>query len=171
MNIDDTFILLGVIYAAHGVRGCVKIKTFTHDPSDIAAYGPLTDGSESLKVSVMSVIKNGCVIAKVSGIDDRCSAEALKNKKLYVSSSCLPKLKNDEFYKDELIGLSVKLPDDTIFGIVTEVFNFGSGDIVEISTPQGKKEMFSFTSNIFPSIDMKTREMTIVPPEIVGVYK
>ena len=168
MSTQDSLVLLGVVCSAHGVRGHVKIKTYTQDPCNIATYGPLTDGTNAFVIAVVSVLKNSCVIAKIDGVSDRNAACALSQKRLYVHSSRLPKVKDDEFYMNSIVGKLVKFTDGTAFGYVTDVSNFGSCDIVEIATNKGKKVMFPFTKSVFPSVNEQKNEITIVLPEVVG---
>ena len=160
--------LLGVVRSAHGVRGHVKIKTYTQDPRDIASYGPLTNGMDSFLISVVSVLHDSGVIAKIDGVTDRNAAYTLRNMRLYVDNSCLPQTQDDEFYMNVLIGMQVNLSDGTVYGRVINVSNFGSCDIVEVETSKGKKVMFPFTESIFPSLDKQKKEITIVLPEVVG---
>ena len=163
-----SLVLLGVVCSAHGVRGHVKIKTYTQDPRNIASYGPVTNGVDSFVVSVVSVLHDSCVIAKIDGVYDRNTAGSLRNMRLYVGHSCLPQTQDDEFYMNILIGMKVKLSDDTMYGQVVDVSNFGSCDIVEVETSKGKKVMFPFTEDIFPTLDKQKKEITIVLPEVIG---
>jgi 16S rRNA processing protein RimM len=104
-------ILMGAIAGVHGVRGEVKVKSFTGDPLAIAAYGPLYDESGrrfDLKLSSKAA-KDAIVIAKIDGIADRNAAEALKGKRLYAPREALPALEDEtEFYANDLIGLGVE---------------------------------------------------------------
>lgn len=169
-NAGNDLVLLGVFCAAHGVQGHVKIKTFTANPSDIASYGPLLDTitNATYSLSVVAVLKNNFVIAKIKGVASRTHAETLKNTRLFCRAACLPKLDEDEYYKDSLIGLRVELGDGTPFGTVSDVFNFGSGDILEIKTGDHKTKLFPFSSNTFPHIDLAAGVISLLPPETVG---
>ncbi|MDB1135647.1 ribosome maturation factor RimM [Candidatus Anaplasma sp. TIGMIC] len=168
MDTDGSHVLLGIVCSAHGVRGQVRVKTFTHDPRDIAAYGAVTDGERTYEIKVVSVLKNGMVIAHVGGVETRDAADALKDVRFFVHPSCLPKLENGEFYHVDLIGLAVKLLDGTEYGSITDVLNFGTCDIVEIAVPSGKKVLFPFTECIFPDVFPEKGEILFVPPETVG---
>ncbi|WP_169192797.1 ribosome maturation factor RimM [Anaplasma platys] len=170
VGVGDNLVLLGMFCAPHGVRGHVKVKTFTDRPDDIAAYGLLFDetNNSSYSLSVVTVLKNDFVIAKIAGVDNRTQAEALKNIKLFCRASCLPRLHGDEYYKNSLIGLRVELTDGSSFGTVSEVFNFGSGDILEIKTPAGKTKLFPFNQETFPHIDISSGIISLRPPETVG---
>ncbi|MBS0541654.1 MAG: ribosome maturation factor RimM, partial [Proteobacteria bacterium] len=84
-------VLLGVVAAPHGVRGLVRIKTFTEDPMAIAAYGPLSDetGKKSYRVEALSTAK-GAVLARIEGVADRTAAEAIRGLRLHVERGALP---------------------------------------------------------------------------------
>src|SRR5262245_1592560 len=99
-------ILLGRIAGAHGVRGEVLIKAFTERPEDIAAYGPLDDGTgRTFRIETARASPKG-VVARIAGIADRTAAEALKGAALYVDRDHLPAPAEGEFYHADLIGLT-----------------------------------------------------------------
>src|SRR5882757_7002245 len=108
---ERRMILMGAIAGVHGVRGEVKVKSFTADPLAIAAYGPLFDEQGlifALKLSSKAA-KDTIVIAKIDGVSDRNAAEALKGKRLYAPRAVLPAVADEtEFYASDLIGLGVE---------------------------------------------------------------
>ena len=135
-------VLVGMIAGAHGVRGEVRIRSFTDDPAAVAAYGPLSDesGQRRFALTVIGRSKGG-VIARLQGVADRTAAEALKGLRLYVPRSALPAPAADEYYRVDLIGLRVELADGTSFGRITDVQNYGAGDLLEIERPDGATEL------------------------------
>ncbi|MEH0831248.1 ribosome maturation factor RimM [Anaplasma bovis] len=164
-------VLVGVICSPHGIKGLVKVKTFTDNPIDISSYGTLIDGTRSFDLSVVSVLNNTTVIAKIAGISTRSEAETLRNIKLYISSSQLPKPLENEFYVHDIIGMDVVFTNGEPYGTVCEVFNFGSCDVIEILLPNAKKVLLPFTIDVFPRLDTVARKLTVVPPEVVGCGK
>mgnify|MGYP002651531873 CR=1 FL=1 len=85
----STDILLGAIAGAHGVRGEVRVKTFTEDPGAIGDYGPVhTEDGRVFSLRVTKPVKGG-MAAKLDGVTDRDQAEALKGTRLYVSRDAL----------------------------------------------------------------------------------
>ncbi|MFM9842745.1 MAG: ribosome maturation factor RimM [Dongiaceae bacterium] len=161
-------ILIGVIVGAHGVRGEVKIKSFTAAAADVAAYGPVTDeaGTRRLKLKPVGQAK-GTVVARIDGIADRNAAEALKGLRLYVARSALPKTGEDEFYCADLIGLPVQRSDGSAYGRIKNVEDFGAGDVVEIDLEAGGTEFQPLTRRIFPVLDPKGGLAVIDPPAVV----
>jgi len=168
-------LLLGEIVAAHGIKGLVKIRSFTETPADILAYGPLRDGDGAIvEISLRGPAKGG-VLAALAGVNDRNGAEALKGTKLFVARSMLPELpaEADEYYYADLIGLAVELVDGTVFGEVMAMHNFGAGDMLELK-PNGPDHgggdtiMVPFNHQTVPGIDIANRRLVIAAPEYVG---
>lgn len=149
-------ILLGRIAAAHGVRGDVLIESFTDVAADIGAYGALTteDGARSFEVVVKRVTPKG-VIARVAGIGDRTSAEALKGLTLYVERAHLPATEESEFYAADLAGLRAEDPQGRAIGTVAGLANYGAGDLLELRLA-GKKttELIPFRDAFVPVVDI-----------------
>ncbi|HEX4506622.1 MAG TPA: ribosome maturation factor RimM [Alphaproteobacteria bacterium] len=158
-------ICVGQILGAHGVKGLVKLASFTDDPEAIAHYGDLTDeaGARTFAVTLLGFAKDHW-LAKVDGVNDRDAADALKRTQLFVDREKLPPPDEDEFYHADLIGLRAELPDGTALGTVSAMLNFGAGDIVEIALPSGKKPLVPFDRETVPEIDMAAGRLVIDPP-------
>lgn len=132
-------IILGEISRPHGVRGEVKLRSFTEDPCAIAAYGVLTT-ERGERVTLKNVrAAQDHVIARIEGVTDREGAERLKGRKLQVARDVLPELDDeDEAYAADLEGLKVVDEAGAEIGEVVAVPNYGAGDLLEIALP-GKK--------------------------------
>jgi 16S rRNA processing protein RimM len=158
-------VCVGVVAGAHGVRGAVRLKTFTAESKDIARYGPLEDeaGERQYKLRLIGSAK-GVLIGKLAGIEDRERAEALRGLRLYVPYSALPPPGDDEFYHADLIGLEAELPDGTTLGRVRAVHDFGAGDTLEIDRPQGQPVVVPFTRAVVPVVDITGGRLVIDPP-------
>lgn len=155
---NKDLICLGVITGAHGIKGEVKVKSFTGAPRDIDRYGPLQneDASQSFVLRVTGHAQDDLRV-KIEGCDDRNQAEALKGTGLYLSRNQLPELEEEEFYQSDLIGLSVKdSASGKVIGEVAAFYNFGAGDLIEVKIG-GKLEMLAFTKQYVPEIDIKNR--------------
>ncbi|MGI9483859.1 MAG: ribosome maturation factor RimM [Hyphomicrobiales bacterium] len=160
----DDRLCLGAIAGAHGVRGEVRIKTFTETPEAISAYGGLQDeaGTREFIISRVRSAKGG-VVASIKGISDRDGAEGLKGTRLYVPRERLPKPDEDEFYHADLIGMEAKTSDGATSGTVKAIHNFGAGDVLEIT---GEQTIFiPFTRAAVPEIDLDARLIRVIPPE------
>ncbi|HEU5046216.1 MAG TPA: ribosome maturation factor RimM [Rickettsiales bacterium] len=165
---SDRLVRLGVISGAHGVRGQVKIRSFTASPEDLTAYGALRDTSgRSYRVRVTGN-HNGVLIANIDGVSDRNAAEALRNIELCIPRSALPETDENEYYLEDLAGLAVQDESGAPYGHVLSVQNYGAGDVVEIRQVSGKEIFFPFTQQTFPVIDIAGGRMVIVPPETIA---
>jgi 16S rRNA processing protein RimM len=159
-------VCIGAIIGAHGVRGQVRVKSFTADPRDVGAYGPVEDeaGTRRFRLRVSGAPKDGVVVAQIEGVVGRDAAEALKGTALYVPKAALPPPEEDEFYHADLIGLRVELKDGSALGRVKALFDFGAGDVLEVET-EGKGTLFlPFTRAVVPVVDVAGGRLVAVPP-------
>ena len=164
-------ICVAQIGAAHGIRGEVRLRSFTQDPRAVTTYGPLEseDGTQRFEIEALRPAKDHFV-ARFAGIDNREAAEKLTNLKLYVPRDRLPPIEDDEtFYFADLVGLTAVTPDGAPLGTVTAVHNFGAGDMIEIK-PQGGGEplMIPFTDANVPGVDIAAGRVVVVPLTEIG---
>jgi 16S rRNA processing protein RimM len=143
----------------------VKLKSFTADPRAIGKYGEVEDesGTRRFSVKVRSEAK-GMVIARLSGVEDRNAAEALKGLRLYVGRERLPKPKRGEWYTADLIGLKVERTDGSAMGRVKSVPNYGAGDLIEVETEGGPTVFLPFTKRVVPDVDVEGGRIVVDPP-------
>lgn len=166
MTDKDQRVLLGRIVTAHGIRGDVVIDSYTDDPADIGAYGPLqsADGSKELVVKVVRVTPKG-VIAHIKGIDDRNGAEALRGVELFVARAKLPMADEGEFYYADLEGLRAESEAGGLIGTVIAVQNFGAGDLLEVRlAAEGGTELIPFTDAFVPVVDIAAGRVVVILP-------
>ena len=159
-------ICVAQIGAAHGIRGEVRLRSFTEDPMAVATYGPLEseDGKRRFTIEALRPAKDHFV-ARLEGVGDRDAAQKLANVRLFVPRDVLPPIKEDEtFYHADLVGLSAVRPDGSPLGTVTAVLNFGAGDVIEIK-PSGGGEplLLPFNGTTVPKIDIAAGRMIVVP--------
>ena len=163
-------ICIARIGAAHGVRGAVKLWTFTEDPFAVQSYGPLVtkDGARQFEVATARAAK-GHLVATLKGVATREDAERLNGIELYIAREKLPATDEDEYYHADLIGLPAVTPSNEPLGIVIAIHNFGAGDIIEIAPPQGATMLLPFTNAIVPTVDLAAGRVVVeLPGEIVG---
>jgi len=163
--LDANRICIGVVTGPHGLKGQVKIKSYTAEPKDVAAYGPVTNkgGEQSFEIRIISSSKKG-LVAELSGVNDRNAAEAIQGTELYVPRDNLPELEEDEFYYSDLIGLPVEHVDGRAIGIVTMVDNYGAGEVMEVELKDGGTEMFLMSRDVVPVIDLEKGRIVVNPP-------
>jgi len=158
------------IGAAHGVRGAVKLWTFTQDPLAVKRYGPLTtkDGARQFEVASARQARDH-LVATLKGITSRDEAERLNGLELYVAREKLPATEEDEYYHTDLIGLAAVTAAGAPLGRVVAIHNFGAGDIIEIAPPDGATLLLPFTNAVVPTVDLAGGRVVIeVPEEIEG---
>jgi 16S rRNA processing protein RimM len=161
----DKRVCVGAVAGAHGVRGAVKIKSFTATPEDVAAYGPLEDESGERCFSLRLIgAGKGVLIGHLSGIADRNRAEASRGLRLYLPRAALPPTEQDEYYHADLIGLEAVLTDGTPVGPVRAVHDFGAGDTLEIARSDGPPVLVPFTRAVVPSVDLAAGRLVVDPP-------
>jgi len=155
-------LLVGVIGGAHGVKGALRITSFTDDPLNIGDYGALHDKMGHLFVVHPLRLHKNTVIAQIEGITSREQAESLNGLRLYLEREKLPETQEeDEFYWQDLIGLAAFCCDGKRLGQVSAMFNFGAGDVVEIKDEQGNTHLIPFSRAAVPVVDLTSQRMII----------
>lgn len=159
-------VCVGAIAGAFGVRGEVRLKSFCADPAAITDYAPLTteDGRRSFGVTLTGQTGNG-LTARLSGIDSKEAADALRGLRLFVPRERLPGLPDDEFYHADLIGLEVVDTGGTVLGRVGAVHNHGAGDLLEVQGPRAAGVLLPFTREAVPTVDLTAGRIVADPPE------
>jgi 16S rRNA processing protein RimM len=160
-------VLVGKFGAAHGVRGEVRLKSYTGDPKAIGSYKPLSDaaGDRHFTIESLRHLKDDLFVARIEGVRDRALAERLTNLDLYVSRKALPAAEEDEFYLADLVGLAAVGEAGETIGAVVAVHNFGGGDILEIAPAAGgATQLVAFTKANVPQVDVAGGRLTFRPP-------
>lgn len=155
---------MAVIGAAHGIKGELRVKTFTADPLALADYGPLHT-KDGRVFEIADIRPQGTVVVvRLKGVTDRNTAEALTGTELFVDRSALPEaLDDDEFYHADLVGLTVKDDAGETLGKVTAVQNFGGGDILEVTLGTRQGVLIPFTAAAVPQIAVSAGFIRIDP--------
>ena len=167
----QTLILVGRVSGAFGVRGELRIATYTEDPLTVTKFKALTrqDGSPALAVQTARVVKDG-VVARCVGIETKEAADALRGLRLYVPREALPQPDEDEFYLADLIGLPVRhVATDVLLGKIKSVQNFGADDLLEITPALGGQTWYlPFTRAAVPEVKIAEGVVLADPPVMVG---
>lgn len=170
-------VLMGVIGAPHGIKGQLRVKSYTADPEALGDYGTLyAEDGRAFDVTYIRASKT-VVVVSFDQVKDRTQAEALNGTELYIDRAQLPdeELDEDEFYVEDLVGMDVLDESGKHIGAVMAVLNFGAGDMVEVAmlNPEGglnqKTTMYPFTKAVVPTIDMERWAITLVPPSEIIV--
>jgi len=160
-------VLVARFGAAHGVRGEIRLWSFTADPLAVADYGALEtkDGKRQFVIDALRPNKD-FLVARIAGVDDRNAAEALRNVELFLPRERLPEIDEDDtWYYADLVGLAAVAPDGAAIGTVAAVHNFGAGDIVEIAPADGGKTLLlPFTEAVVPEVNIEAKRIVVVMP-------
>ena len=162
------FVVVGQFAGAHGVRGEFKLRSFTEEPRDVAAYGPLrTDDARILTVALVREAKPGLFVARAPEIRTREDCDAYAGRTLSVPRAALPPPEEDAFYLSDLVGLAARTPEGAPAGRVKAVVNHGAGDLIELSSVPGRRGIVvvGFTRDDVPTVDVPGGTLTVVLPE------
>lgn len=165
MTVTD-LILVARVAGAFGVKGEVRLTSYTADPMALLAYRELKreSGAAGLTLTSARPHKDG-VVARAREVDTREQAEALRGLRLYVPREALPQTEDeDEFYLVDLIGLAVVTAEGEALGVVRTVQDFGAGDLLEVQPPQGPSWWLPFTREAVPQVRLSERLIVAVPP-------
>nr|WP_188912160.1 ribosome maturation factor RimM [Salinarimonas ramus] len=162
---------VGEFGRAHGVRGEVRVKSFTQDPLTLGRLGPLVaaDGRRIVVTDVRRAPGSApdMLVARIEGVSDRNAAEALTRLALYAPREALgAAVDPDEWLVEDLIGLAVRDAAGTDFGRIVAVPDYGAGDLLEIAPPGSRTSVYlPFTKAFVPAVDVAAGIVTIAPPE------
>lgn len=158
-------VLLGVVIGATGLKGEVKVKTFTETPEKLGAYGALhaKDG-RTFTVRQLRAGKEDEAVVLLDGVAGRDAAEALKGTELFVARAALPKTGREEFYHADLIGLRAEDGEGRTLGTVSAIHNYGAGDVIEIARGDGDTLLLPFTREIVPEIRIAEGFILVAEP-------
>jgi len=163
----DRLVLVGAFGAPQGVRGEVRVKSFTGEASAIGAYGALTDATRKRVFSFerLRALKDDMLVVKVRGVDTRDAAAGLTGVEIFARRDQLPPAETDEFYYDDLVGLEAVTREGRRLGRVASLTNYGAGDILEIA-PDGGEEalLLPFTKEVVTVVDFDGGRIVIEPP-------
>ncbi len=155
---------MGVVHSAHGIKGQVKIKVFAASPTSFLEYAHFIDkeGEKTFVLKDAYLFKEDIIVATLKGIHDRNQAERLKGTEFYIPRELLPSVEEEEYYYQDLIGLEVHSQAGDSLGIVASVYNFGSGDLIEINLSHSREVVvLPFTKEAIPTISISEKYLVI----------
>ena len=160
-------ILMAVIGAAQGLRGEVRVKTFTEDPLGLGDYGFLF-AADGRKFEILE-IRDGKTVAIVRfrGINDRNAAEALRGARIFVPRSSFPTAGDGEYYWVDLIGLQVLNREGVDLGQVRDLMSTGPQTVLVIeAAPEAEggkpvERMIPFVAAFVDGVDLPGKRITV----------
>lgn len=164
-EITNTDIQLAVIGGAHGIKGEVRVKSFTDEPLAFGDYGKLHDKNGNKYQVIKARVSKNVVVTRFKSVDTREKAEAINGIELFVDRARLPQVEDeDEFYLSDLDGLDCVDEAGTVIGFVKGVHNFGAGDIIEVQQAKGGDAFYPFTKKVVPTVNIEAGTLTLIPP-------
>ena len=165
MDKNSELILIGEIVSAVGIKGEVKVKSYSSGPD---RFQRLDDSRLEKSAGVFDVkniasagIKGNMATIKFSDIQDRNAAESLVGAKLYIEESQLEELPEDTYYVRDLIGLRVLDQEDNPVGEIKDVLQNGPQDIYVIKLSEGKEAMVPAVKEFIKEIDINSKLIRI----------
>ena len=144
---DDKKIYLGKITGVHGIKGWLKIQSFSSPPENILNYPSWiinNKGEEDFYSIEQGRKQNNKIVVKLEKIDDRNTAESLINSKIQILRSDLPKLSNENYYWSDLVGLSVLNSEEKVIGKIESLIETGANDVMVIITLKDERILIPF---------------------------
>lgn len=166
----DNLVVVGKIGAPYGVRGWVKIHSFT-EPSDNLFGYPLLLQEHSISWRALEIeefkVHGDGFVAKLVGVEDRDQAALITNTEIAVLRENLPELDNEEFYWADLIGLTVFNQDNIELGKIEDYFETGANDVIVVQG-ENRSHLIPFVPDMYVlDIDLSAKQMRVQwDPEI-----
>lgn len=163
MFAQEKLMVMGIILSAQGLKGNIIVKSFTYPALNIMNMRLVNQQRQTIILKLIKQNSKSNLICKFNEINNRTDAEKLKGLKIFSCRSDLPLLEPNEFYIEDLRGLTVV--DHTLLplGKVVNTLNFGAGDIIEIEFLNNKIECFPFTKVFFPTITSQYISLNLSP--------
>ena len=168
MTQPETLIPVGKIVATHGVKGLLKVHSFSGNVKNLQQCGSLTirsrDGVLS-KLEVQSIIpRSQTLLMGFQGLDDINQAQQLIGSEICLERGQFPEPEEDEYYWCDLIGLRVFTVSGEELGEVGDIFEAGSSDIYVVRGA-GKEYLIPAIADVISSIDLTERRIVVTPLE------
>ncbi|MBJ8343304.1 ribosome maturation factor RimM [Antrihabitans sp. YC2-6] len=165
-------LLVGRVAKSHGIRGEVVVEVRTDDPDLRFAPGSTLRGHKPREKQLTEYTveaardHSGRLLLRLQGIDSREAADALRGTLFVIDATEVePSDDPDEFYDHELEGLAVALIDGTPVGTVREVLHSTAGELLAVTSPEGREILVPFVAAIVTSVSVADGLVQIDPPE------
>jgi 16S rRNA processing protein RimM len=179
-------IVIAKVSSVFGIKGEVKIITYSNHPEKIEKYQLFDEQGNQLKIKISNKNKvaigsssgNPIIIAKIDGVNDRNAAEKMRGQEIFTNRANFEAPTSDEFYCVDLIGLDVLNMSSEKLGKVRNVFDYGAGSVIEVEfektqlkSDREKIDNFPFRSAIFPEVNLEAGFIRIDLPDIIEIEK
>ncbi len=168
MSDPAQLIAIGRIGPALGTHGEAYVEPWTDDPDTRFAVGAVLATEPAARgplVVESSRTHSGRLVVRFAGVEDRTAVEALRNTQLLVAASDRPPIEDpDEFYDTDLIGLTARAADGSVYGPVSDVLHIGPAAYLELRI-DNVTHLVPFVAQIVPHVDVANGFVTIAAPE------
>ncbi|AVI61449.1 ribosome maturation factor RimM [Halomonas sp. GFAJ-1] len=154
---DDAHVVLGKLTSPHGIKGWLKVYSYTSPMDSILQYPEwwVRQGETLTKMTIVQGRRQGKgLVVQLKGIDDRTAAEALAQTDVLMPKEALPTLPDDEYYWHELEGLTVFTQSGERLGQVSYLFETGANDVMVV---RGDND----------AIDKRERLLPFLPDDVI----
>jgi 16S rRNA processing protein RimM len=158
------YIVVGEVSGVFGVKGWVKVYSFTEPRENILNYSPwvLKKGNEQKTVEVLNGgLQGKAVVACLSGITDRDSAASFGGYEILIDDELLPEPEPGEYYWRDLIGLKVKTEQGVSLGVVDYLLETGANDVLVIKEDDKERLIPFLQGSVVKSINLDTGLMIV----------
>ncbi len=156
-------VIVGKFAAPLGVRGWIKLQSFTHPTENLLDYPDWYvqhQGQWQLLEITARKTHGNFLAVKIKGIDDRDEVHRFTNDLIGIEREQLPPPTSGEFYWHDLIGLTVENLDGEVLGKVTDVLSAGSNDVLQVETPT-KKRLIPYTQHAIHKVEIKAGKLIV----------
>ena len=157
---ETNYITIGRILGVHGIKGFVKIKSYLEEPYDIFNFNEIFINKTKFKRIYFRFRKKTNFIVELDGVNRLDEAKNFVNLDILIKKELLPKLKEKEFYLNDLISFNVKSEKGRVLGKITGFFDFGAGLIAEVKR-DNKLDLLPFSNEFIVKIDNKSKLIII----------
>jgi 16S rRNA processing protein RimM len=157
---------IGKIVAPFGIRGEVKVRSFSDVPGRFGTLKDVYLGPQHMRYTVMaarSAAQHAVYVLKLSGIDDIDAAETLRNHDLSIPLNQLAELPPNSYYQHDILGLHVSTLSGREVGEIVDIIATGSNDVYVIDAPSGKQFLIPAIKQIVKQVDLARKVMYIDP--------
>ena len=152
-------LIIGEVLKPQGIRGELKVKTFTDFPEDVKEFGTVYIEDKPYKILSFRVGTDGAAYVGLRGVPDRNAAELLRGKKLEGERDDAPPLEEGQYYIVDIIGLSCETEEGEVLGTVKDITNIAS-DVYTIEKA-GKNILFPAVKGVVVKVDVANGKLIV----------
>ena len=155
---------VGKISGVFGIKGWIKVFSFTGHREDILKYSPwLLKKNDSVKTVevIVGQLQSKGVVAQLKGVNDRNEAEALIGWDIFIDYAKLPPAKHDEYYWSDLIGLQVEKTEGIVLGVIDSLLETGANDVIIVQGEERQHAIPFIRQHTILEVDLTARKMRV----------